>query len=69
MHSGLTRRQNKNDKIQENYYFYQIQSILTLWQKIDFLFIFSHKRVFKFFSSLFLCQILQKNGNFMDFKI
>jgi hypothetical protein len=34
-HSGLTRGHNKNDKIQKNYYFLQIQSILTLWQKID----------------------------------
>ena len=37
-HSGLTRGHKKNDKIQKNYYFHQIQSILTLWQKIDFLF-------------------------------
>jgi hypothetical protein len=38
MHSGLTRGHNKNDKIQKKYYFHQIQSILTLWKKIDFLF-------------------------------
>jgi hypothetical protein len=37
-HSGLPRGHNKNDKIQKKSYFYQIQSILTLWQKIDFLF-------------------------------
>jgi hypothetical protein len=37
-HSGLTRGHYKNDKIQKKNYFYQIQSILTLWQKIDFLF-------------------------------
>jgi hypothetical protein len=38
LHSGLPRGHNKNDKIQKKSYFYQIQSILTLWQKIDFLF-------------------------------
>ncbi len=37
-HSGLTRGHDKNDKIQKKNYFHQIQSILTLWQKIDFLF-------------------------------
>ena len=37
-HSGLPRGHNKNDKIQKKSYFYQIQSMLTLWQKIDFLF-------------------------------
>jgi hypothetical protein len=36
--SGLPRGHNKNDKMQKKSYFYQIQSILTLWQKIDFLF-------------------------------
>jgi hypothetical protein len=38
LHSGLPRGHNKNDKIQKKSYFYQIQSILTLWQEIDFLF-------------------------------
>jgi hypothetical protein len=37
-HSGLPRGHNKNDKLQKKSYFYQIQSILTLCQKIDFLF-------------------------------
>jgi hypothetical protein len=56
-------------KYKKNYHFHQIQSILTLWQKIDFLFIFSHKIVFKFLVAYFLCQICQKNENFLGFLI
>ncbi len=36
--SGLTRGHDKNFQIQKKSHYYQIQSILTLWKKIEFLF-------------------------------